>query len=272
MLGKLLKYDFKANARTMLIFSIIALSVSGACVGLKALLRLPVMDKTDFWGIRMVLGMLIAACWFAVFAYVVIMLVMIIRRYYKNLFLEEGYLTFTLPTTNGKIVTSKFLSAYVIMLVTLGIAIGCMTIMAVFPSVVQSEYLIDFSYLLRTLQSGLTLTTIHKIEFYVYLLLSLAEIILLLYFSITLGSLLAKKLKLLAAFGFFYGIVTVLNSIRSFILVVFAMDSAKSLAYDTTSSNARTTISYLVLIFMSIIVSVLCWFFIHKLLKKKLNI
>ncbi len=272
MLGKLLKYDFKANARTMLIFSIIALSVSGACVGLKALLRLPVMNNTDFWGIRMVLGMLIAACWFAVFAYVVIMLVMIIRRYYKNLFLEEGYLTFTLPTTNGKIVTSKFLSAYVIMLATLGIAIGCMTIMAVFPSVVQTEYLIDFSYLLRTLQSGLTSTVIQKIEFYVYLLLSIAEIILLLYFSITLGSLLAKKLKLLAAFGFFYGIVTILNSIRSFILVVFAINNSKSLVDVAASANTRTAISYLVLIIISIIVSVLCWFFTLKLLKKKLNI
>ena len=135
MLGKLFKHDFSSTAKPLLLFSVIVLAVSGAGAGLKYVLDLPVLNGDNLYSIRFVITMLIIACYFALFAYFILMLILIVIRYYRNLFTEEGYLTFTLPTTTGKILLSKFLSAYLTMFIALIVAAGGLAILTfIFPS------------------------------------------------------------------------------------------------------------------------------------------
>ena len=122
MSGKLLKHEFHATAGQ---FGLVALGL----VGFAALSRLFLLlgDVAEFFAVPYGL---------ATFAYVVMLIaavilvsVIIIRRFYLNTYGDEGYLTLTLPVKRRSIIFSKLivssvwlLACYVLMTLSLAIA------------------------------------------------------------------------------------------------------------------------------------------------------
>lgn len=106
MLGRLMKYEFKAMGRIML-------PLYGAWLVIAALLgfviRFDSGKNSDIMGIFSAIISLLYVV--AIIAIIIVTLVMIVDRYSKNLLGKEGYLMFTLPVTTGEHLWNKTISA-----------------------------------------------------------------------------------------------------------------------------------------------------------------
>lgn len=92
MLGKLLKYEFKATGRMMLPFmgALVALSAV-AWVVLNGVFSM----RSGF--VNMVGGIIVTLYVLSLIAICIVTLVLLIYRFYRSFLSDEGYLTFTLP-------------------------------------------------------------------------------------------------------------------------------------------------------------------------------
>jgi len=101
MLGKLLKYEFKATARTLLPLYAALLIIS---VISNLLLH------SDFQIASVISITVFGALLMAVF---IVTLILMIQRFYRNLLSDEGYLMFTLPVKTNRLIFSKMIVTFV---------------------------------------------------------------------------------------------------------------------------------------------------------------
>ena len=126
MFGKLMKYELRHLIR---IFAPMWAIVTILCV----LSRLTVKpDMNGFFyaeGIAAILPVVfLMLSVFGMMTMLIVAAVVLIQRFYKGMYGDEGYLMFTLPVTTGQLVNAKALSALLLMLATelvttLGIAV-----------------------------------------------------------------------------------------------------------------------------------------------------
>lgn len=126
MLGKLLKYELKASARTLLPLyaGILILSVVCSIFLTVQMEDFSMNNKLDlFFGIMYML--LFALC----VAMGVLTVVSIVQRFYKNLLGDEGFLMLTLPVSSVMLLSSKLLAAIIWSLASTltGIVAFCIT-------------------------------------------------------------------------------------------------------------------------------------------------
>lgn len=132
MLGKLLKYDLKALSRVLIPVHLAAVAVTlVACAAAftgYAVSELPGASASDYAGpvmalaaLVMIMGVLALGC-VAVATFVVIL-----WRFYKNLFTDEGYLTLTLPAEPSRQLGSKLLAGLIWLVVDAAVVITGIT-------------------------------------------------------------------------------------------------------------------------------------------------
>ncbi len=119
MLVKLIKHEFYATWKVMLIFDMVLLCLGIAGFFLMGALVGTVTGNNKATG-DSVMSMLITSSitWFVVYAlslFAVTMgtLVFLTVRYYRNLYSSEGYLTFTLPVETADILHAKMIVGFV---------------------------------------------------------------------------------------------------------------------------------------------------------------
>lgn len=124
MLAKLLKYDFKAMFKmflplwgVLLVVSAINRLFSGA--GLNA-------EE----GLGLVNSIMVLLYVLLIMAVMVVTTVIIIARFYRGLLKDEGYLMFTIPVRPWQLVASKLISAVVISLLSVLVAVVSVLIIA----------------------------------------------------------------------------------------------------------------------------------------------
>ncbi|PHV70603.1 ABC transporter permease [Sporanaerobium hydrogeniformans] len=100
MLGKLLKYEAKATARTFIPIYIALLIVSA----INRVFRMNNIEMGFTLSVLVIVGLFIALG--------VITLIMIIQRFSKNLLSDEGYLMFTLPVKISDLILSKLIISF----------------------------------------------------------------------------------------------------------------------------------------------------------------
>lgn len=142
MLGKLLKHEFKATARTMLPMFGVVLVLS-----LLANLSFTRIADTDSGALDILFGLFIVAFFLGLFTMGVMAMVVMIQRFYKNVLGEEGYLTLTLPVNVHEILWSKLIVSFVWFLAT-----GMIAIAAVFVAVFTLTYT-EFGEMFRSMPS-----------------------------------------------------------------------------------------------------------------------
>ena len=130
MLGKLLKHEFKATARTMLPMFGVVLVLS-----VLANLSFTRIADTDSGALDILFGLFIVAFFLGLFTMGVMAMVVMIQRFYKNVLGDEGYLTLTLPVNVHEIVWSKLIVSFVWFLAT-----GLIAMAAVFIAVFTLTY------------------------------------------------------------------------------------------------------------------------------------
>ena len=109
MLSKLLRHEFRATGRIMLpVYALLLVSCGGCTLFGRLLGRYPESRVLS------VLQILSAALFgFATFGALLLTLVLMVYRFYKNLMTDEGYLMFTLPVSRSQLIWSKLLAALV---------------------------------------------------------------------------------------------------------------------------------------------------------------
>jgi len=224
MLRKLMKYEFKATARMLLPLYGVLLVLSFICklfigtnlegTNMKVLGGIPAMMSMAAYGITMT-------------ATIVVTLIIIIQRFYKNLLCDEGYLMNTLPVKVWKNITSKLIIAILWTIVSMVIAGISIFIMAYKPGAIN--VIIDgLSQIFRDgyNQIGVSVYII-PIE---VIILGLIQTILgtiTIYTAIAIGQLVNRR-KILCSFGAFIVINMITNAVVGIITPIFliAMEGA----------------------------------------------
>ena len=284
MLGKLFKYENKSVSKllTPMALAVIILPVLGALI-LK--MQFIFGDKFENGSIissifSLASGIMIFFIVIATISACFISLFILMQRYYKNLFSDEGYLTFTLPVKTSSIILSKLFTAVIwSVIITICTIIGVMifVLFGTSASFINNEVVDGFSHVFKQIFefyfTGSAVQIIYLIELLISIIVSLFTNILLMYLAITIGCQIAKKHKVLASIGMYFvisSVVSVLSTIIQVITTTTLYGGFDFIYVEPTLSDV--TLILLPSIIFSIILGV-CYFLLNNyILKNKLNI
>ena len=123
MLGKLIKHEFKATARSFFPIYIVLFVVT---IFMKLMREIPLWMDADGMVTNLLGGFAMLSFVISIIAVILGTVILIIRRFYNNMLKDEGYLSFTLPASVGQHIASKALVSYVWILVS-----GVMVILSI---------------------------------------------------------------------------------------------------------------------------------------------
>ncbi len=205
MLGKLIKYEWKATCRILLplygIYLITAILTNLFYVG----------DLSFFAGMGMfIFFSLSIAC-------IVMTIVLLIQRFNTNLLQDEGYLMFTLPVSTPQLILSKMLIA-----LAWGILGGLIGILGGVLLALNGDAIMGLQEVIEEIQPYLSMITW---EYYalaiIFLLGSIiwyATFIMTVYASLSTGQLpIVSKYRRLVSLGCFLGFFIIFGNIASFV-------------------------------------------------------
>ena len=227
MLKKCLKYDLQAVTR---IWWILAVTMMGAALvaalSLRALFQVMLdPDPAGFLVLLSVFGTLGAIlCIFAMAACMTVSVILVYWRTYTHFYSDEGYLTFTLPVKRSTLYLSKVLTAAIVTTATTLIFIAGIGLILLIAPASEGNGIINpvvYTHLFEFFGMAWEYTGAWMI-LWVAVLLPMPFLVHLfssgmVFLCITVGSVIAKKHKLLAAIGIYYGVTMVLSFVGQFI-------------------------------------------------------
>ena len=215
MFGRLLKHEFRASSGIMLLLSGIMLGI-GASAGLAVkYLVYYSSEQTDSLALTM---LFLAAILFVIFsfialiAYSIVTWIVLLIRFYRNKYTDEGYLTFTLPVSSHQILLSSYLNIVIWTVVAtlvaqlsvgLAILIGASSTELFSPEALKkilSALGTIPDFYMEIIDGDVTVVILSVLN---VLITAMGQLMMIL-MSITLGAVLAKKYKILAAVGLYY--------------------------------------------------------------------
>ena len=275
MLKKLMRYDFKSVFKLWWIgaVSTLALSVIGGFIAeiftTEREIPEPIYVLAIFGAVLVYIGFIA----FAIFSEILVYL-----RFYKNLYTDEGYLTFTLPAKRQSILNSKvFLGTVTSILTGIVLSIDSLivTVISLRKEIFTPQFIKDIEEALEYFFEDQ-----YYYYFFIYLiqaliifaLLSLATI-LFAYGCITIASVIAKKAKILVAKGIYYGATSVLG----FLMTIFFMFGATSffdLIFELSEIDGLNSVMLLLFMVIFLLCAVCCilYYITHWCIDKKLNL
>ncbi len=279
MFAKLLKHEWRATRGIIGLLCVIIL-ISGLTIGgvmyrvVTADEVVTVLNENTVASETAMSDMEEVVCVFLIMAGVMAVAVcgaasvfVVIYRFYKSRFTDEGYLTFTLPVNNHQILLSSFLnSIFGVALVVLAcfaavILAGGMFVLAINSTqeIIWADVWVAWEDVWQQLVDSFWKNADQ------FALLGFSGIVgafadlILLMLSVTIGALIAKKHKILAAVGVYYGIGFV-----------------KSFAYSLFAFSATTTRDVNLLLAMpgmaGLVLAIGGYFLMHWLITKMLNL
>ncbi|WKY42906.1 ABC transporter permease [Eubacteriaceae bacterium ES2] len=221
MLGKLLKHELTATGRTFLpIYAVLLLLT----IVNKLVLSL---GMPDFFNeetvshpvMEMILGITLLLYVAIVVALSVMTLVVIVQRFYKNLFTDEGYLMFTLPVKTSDHIISKLLIAVLWTCVS-AVAITITILILSWGSFTWMDVTQTFFSLAQEVETQLHLSMgLLTFEGILALITQITGSILMIYISIAIGQLFSQH-RIIASFGAYVVLSVALQFIFSIALLL----------------------------------------------------
>ena len=257
MLGKLMKYEFKATGRVFLPLFAALIVLSAVNRVLTALNFGVVKDISTAVSIMLMAGIFVIA------------FVITLQRFINNLLKDEGYLMFTLPVRTDSLILSKlfvsavwFIASFLVVMASIVIMTGTGTILP------------DFWDALRRIANALGSNGLRialtVIELLAALIVNLFAGILTLYASMSL-SLLANRRRGLFGFGAFIVICIALQVISAVVIAVTSATGAGN-AFDNLSVYALQSLAVLADIVITAAVAAGLYFLSRYLLRRRLNL
>ncbi len=268
MVRKLMKYECIAYARSILPMNAILLGVA-------ILLRLVQLFENRSNAYNIVFGSSIVVYVLGILVCGVMTVALIVRRFYKNLYTAEGYLSFTLPVNHHQHIAAKLLSALIASLTT-AVAIGLSVCLATFGDVCW-ELFKAAAYLAGKffrLYGGHGVA--YCFEFAAMCLITVAALYLLFYACITVGQL-ANKGRVALAFGTFFGYYVVTQMFNTVLLVLgisfYDVLHIEQLM-EWLAEHPFTAIHLLLcgIALLQLVLGVIYYLITHAIMKHKLNL
>lgn len=233
MFSKLLKHEWRASRGLLGLLSLMALGVGIlATVALRVLTSFSEqMMNSDNPLVMMALlsiEMILPAAVLTVCIYAVAVLVLLLYRFYKNKFTDEGYLTFTLPVTPTQIYWSSLVNMLIWRLISIAVVVAAGLMVVLIGTAEYGFINMDVLRGMSDVWYGLTalLQKLNSRETAALVLYAISGLVSLLsglmipMACVTLGASLAKKHKILAAFGLYYGVNVVVGILSSVLMFV----------------------------------------------------
>ncbi len=280
MFAKLLKHEWKASWATLgiITLSILGLSVL-ATVDLRLMLNIDLATDNGAFA-----SLLTMACGLFLFAYAVALVVyavgtqfVLLYRFYKNKFTDEGYLTFTLPVNVHQIFWASFVNMLIWLAISVVTVAAAIVVVLLFGT--AQEGLVNteiFSGIGNILQGVVELPwedllggdTTYLVVVYCLQLLAAPFGLIIPMACITMGAMVAKKYKILAAFGIYYGVSTAAGMVSSVLTMLPSALVAVNGGDVVTQMNVTMTVSLL----LSMGLTVGAYFLTTWIMRRKLNL
>ncbi len=263
MLGNLLKYEFRANIRTLLPLYLVIL-ISSLFLGISINL-FPHMG----FGANFIYPILFLAYLGTLIVTSVTTLVIIIQRFSKNLLGDEGYLMFTLPVTTHHLISSKLIVATVYSILAGLVAFLSFLIIAFSSSTIEIVYFIDMAQMFFQTYGFDSFTLL--IIGIIFSISSTFMGILVVYTSISLGHLANKHRSALAVVSFLV-IQSIINFISNITGLILGDSSYNLFARAFNNEVAIAAVTLMILTAITIILSFIFYIITYLILDKKLNL
>lgn len=276
MLGKLMKYEFKATRRVFLpLFGLILVFAAISRFFFSYNLDRQQNSSTSAAAVTSIISTLIYAILIAV-AFLMTLVVMI-QRFQHNLLNDEGYLSFTLPVKVHSHISCKMIVSLV--WIVLSVVVTILSIM-IFAS--DERLISNFWEGIREMWQAISAYGAQcwalLAEYFLLALISALHEILKIYTCITLGNF-SSKHKLLAGFGVYLGFNIVEQVISTMTFGNLNIFDILGLALFGSSyiRTAESAISYQLVhlwipILFAAVLGTAYYFFTNWLLSKKLNL
>lgn len=269
MLGKLMKHEFRATARTMLPLFLVVLALSFAARFSARLLENDQSFLLEALGVLVIIAFVIALVVAAVFS-----VVLMVSRFYKNLMTDEGYLMFTLPVNVHQLLWSKIIVSAVWFIGTFLVDVLAIFILAYEGGMVQ-VFFSGFRGILVDLPADLRYhVVLFVVEIVALLLIGLLGACLNFYAPISLGHAFANNKVLLSVVFYFVfnGVWQTLGTVGSVPLInwVVQYESVTLTSVEQVLKVAHTGIG--IVLAAALIQSVVMYFFTAFMLKKHRNL
>lgn len=275
MFAKLLKYEWKATAGLL---SVLSLAVLGVGVLMTVLLRVITVWEdqipAELWG---PIWVLIGGSILAIVAYVIGSQLILLIRFYKNKFTDEGYLTFTLPVTSHQILLSSLVNLLIWMLITTVVAAGTVLLAVAIGTAKEGMFNQDIREAIQLL--CVDIWSAEELEGYgilnlINMVVSVLSAVVVMITAITLGAVVAKKHKVLAAFGFYYAINMLISVVSSMVSVFFLITGISGLLDENGGEELLSMMNGAVVLQIALHLAVLIagYFVSNWLIKRKLNL
>jgi hypothetical protein len=209
-------------------------------------------------------------------ACVITVFVLMVRRFYTSFFTDEGYLTFTLPVTVDCHLLTKTVSMLIwnfISYLAIAISFGIL-FLGIYISVPDffaidewtKQYLEKFFEQVGDIFGGAIAFGI------IQSIVSTIASCLLLYFSIAVGCMLAKKHKIIACIASYFIISSIVSEIITIVSGIIYDYFAKNIEATVENSNLLAMAVLLIFTLLYVAQSVGCYFGTRWILKNKINL
>lgn len=274
MLGKLIKYDFKAlNRYLLLIHGFLLLSAAAVRIFLTAPFNVYIFENSSMGPVMISLLILyfviITGTSFATS-------ILIAIRFYKNLYSDEGYLTFTLPVTRSELLISKTITGTAWIFINQLLIFTCMALVIWTPDVAAGYHdnkelfwnALGLTGEFSNLSFG-SIIAVLLVFLFIDALSSVAQI----YASVTIGQLFRGH-RILGAVVTYLGLTTIISIISYVIMMIFGLFNFAAISDAAESFNS---IYYMIDIFklsgiIAFISFVIFYAVTHMLMKKNVNL
>ena len=264
MLGKLMKYEWKATWKLLLPMNAFIVLMS---ILVFITVQMSFFDSDN--GLVIITGTAIVLTYvFSMFVISIGTLIYLVYRFYTSVYGDEGYLLHTLPVDKHHIIIAKALAgaAWVVInsiVITVSVLFVFSSVQTEFMELMEEafEFYIDFLNDYDTITGfGIVMTLIAS-------LFSVFARILKIFACASLGQL-ASNHKLLASFAFYYGIYIVQQLFEMIFLAIFG------LIYEAAGYNSVGIFntSWEITLISNLIYCALFYFMTWYMMDKKLNL
>lgn len=285
MFLKLFKHEFKSQAGLFGILSgaVMLVGVFGALM-----MWLFVDNLTDtepIIPVFIIAYFLMLGAFMVIMAYSLAVNILLVVRFYRRLFSDEGYLTFTVPASSHQILLSGVLNNAIWSLIS-AVVVICASSLVFVPLLAMAFQMIsgqvqdmNFIEIIRELIQEIRTDGVFEGMFdgaYIYFCVMavlffcswLGNLILPL-LAVTIGSVAVKRMKLLAGFGIYYGMEMTLSIATG--IIIGLSEVSTFFIYDGMAVE-NNVLFLLIPAAVYLFVGVGGYFLMHHLVDKKLNL
>ena len=281
MLRKLIKHEFKALSKSIVLILMLVLATS-VTTALLSRITAGIFSNNNLSSgfISGLFGLFAWLGFAALIATPFITLILVINRYYTNFFKDEGYLTFTLPVSTSSLYNTKLICGAIMLVISavIGICGAVFTLMILTGdgnSFLNTKLIADiYNIIVQAFNLQFTMTeVILVIDFILYFIAESLNVLILIYLAITIVSTRFNKHRVLIGIAIYYGFNIGKNIINTLSMAIFSGFNFNEDPFTGSQDVISTiTVYMLVTILISIAISVFAYSYNRKVLSKNLNL